>query len=220
MIRVKPIFLRLLLAFLPALMAVAPATAQVKVCPGQSAELSVVAVTGDTYAWELYKDVSGVNFATTPGNCPPGDAYFNGVSSGPTVNVTWITPGTYFYKVTAYRNDSCTMNLKVGMVIVLDSLPTAHLDSIPPICRGETASIPARLTGDPPWSITYTANGANPVTIGNIMSSPYPLQVSPANTTIYQVISVTDIHCTNNIPSNSVTVVVKPKPVTSTIFHD
>jgi hypothetical protein len=200
-------------------MTMAPAVAQNVVCPGRATDLSVVPVPGDTYVWELYKEVSAINFATTPGNCPPGDAYFTGVSTGPTVNVMWVNPGTYFFKVTAYR-DSCTMNLKVGKMIVLDSLPTARLDSVPPICRGATAMLTVHLTGDPPWSLTYEANGANPVTIGNIMSTPYLIPVSPAVTTDYRVTTVSDIHCTNDVPSNTVTLIVKPKPVTSPIFHD
>lgn len=218
MTRLSSILLRLLLAFLPALMTMAPAVAQNVVCPGRATDLSVVPVPGDTYVWELYKEVSGVNFATTPGNCPPGDAKFTGVSTGPTVNVLWINPGTYFFKVTAYR-DSCTMNLKIGKMIVLDSLPTAHLDSVPPICRGASAMLTVQLTGAPPWSLTYTANGANPVTIGNIMSTPHQIQVSPADTTVYQVTTVSDIHCTNDVPSNTVTLIVKPTPVTGKIWH-
>ena len=200
-------------------MALAPARAQDnRVCPGKATDLSVVPVPGDTYVWELYKDVSGVNFATTPGNCPPANAYFTGLSTGPTVNVMWLVPGTYFFKVTAYR-DSCTMNLKVGKMIVLDSLPTAAFEEPPPICKGDVVNLKANLTGSPPWSITYTTNGTSPVTIGNIMSSPYLVPVSPDDTTVYQIISVTDLHCTNNSPSPPVTLIVKPKPVTNPIWH-
>ena len=117
-----------MLALLTVLAAVAPAAAQNVVCSGVTSELSVVPVAGDTYVWVLYKDITGVNFATDPGNCPPGDAFFAGPATGPTVSVTWITPGTYYFKVTAYRN-GCTMNLKVGEMVV-DSVPTATLDKI------------------------------------------------------------------------------------------
>jgi hypothetical protein len=206
-----------MLAFLPVLVAVTSVTAQNVVCSGQTSELSVVPVAGDTYVWELYKEVSGVNFATTPGNCPPGDAYFNGPSSGPTVSVMWVTPGTYYFKVTAYR-DTCTMNLKIGKMVV-DSVPTAKLDTLSPICRGQTAALNVTLTGYPPWSLTYTANGV-PITVNNITASPFQIPVAPTTTTTYQVTSVSDLRCTGNTPSNAVTLIVKPKPYTSPVFHN
>ncbi len=103
MIRPKNIILRLLLVAIPVLLAMAPAMAQTNnVFVGQSVELSVDAIPGDTYTWELYNDDTGINYATTPGNCQLSDASFDGgIATGPVVHVTWISPGTYFYKVTA-----------------------------------------------------------------------------------------------------------------------
>jgi hypothetical protein len=206
-----------MVAILPLLAAVAPATAQNVVCSGVTSELSVVPVAGDTYVWELYKDISGVNFATDPGNCPPGDAFFAGPATGPTVSVTWVTPGTYYFKVTAYR-DGCTMNLKVGEMVV-DSVPTATLDTVAPICSGQATALTVRLTGHPPWSITYTANG-NPATVSNITATPFQIPIAPTTTTVYQVTQATDSRCTNEIPSNSITVTVKPVPTTGPIIHN
>ena len=114
MIRPKQIILRLLLVAIPVLLALASAKAQTyRVFVGQTIELSVLEMPGDTYSWELYNDVTGINFATDPGNCPPTEAQFTGgINTGPIVHVTWLSPGTYFYKVTAQRS-GCTMNLKV-----------------------------------------------------------------------------------------------------------
>lgn len=206
-----------MLALFPVLAAVAPAAAQNVVCSGVTSELSVVEIPGDSYVWELYKEVDGVNFATTPGNCPVEDAYFEGPSTGPSVMVTWVNPGTYYFKVTAYRNN-CTMNLKVGKMEV-DSLPTANIEPMEPICEGQTAELTVQLTGHPPWSITYTANGV-PATVSDITATPFGIPITPTGTTVYQVTSVTDTRCTSNIPSNSVTVTVKPKPNTSPIYHN
>ena len=199
-------------------MAVAPAMAQNTVYAGQATDLEVVAVPGDTYAWELYKDVSGINFVTDPGNCPPADAYFTGTSTGPLVNVMWVNPGIYFYKVKT-TGGICSDNFKVGKMIVLDSLPTAVFELPTPICQGDTAILTVNLTGTPPWSITYT-DGTTPVTISGIMSSPYQVPVSPPVTTSYWITSVTDANGTNNVPSPVVTLVVKPKPVTTPIWHN
>ena len=141
---------------IPLLTAMAPAMAQNTVYAGQSSDLSVITIPGDAYVWELYNSASGVNFATDPGNCPPGDAYFTGGFTGPLVNVMWLTPGTYFFKVTAYRG-GCTMNLKVGKMIVLPALPTAVIVfPLQPICEGDPVHLTVQLTGTAPWSFTLT----------------------------------------------------------------
>ena len=216
--RPKYIVLRLLLALMPLLMAMAPAMAQNSVYEGQASDLSVIEIIGDVYVWELYNDVTGINFATDPGNCPAGNAYFTGSSTGPTVNVKWLTPGTYFFKVTANRG-GCTMNLKVGKMIV-KPLPTAIIVPPGPICAGDSAHLTVILTGTAPWSITLT-DGINSWIFNNITSSPYNLTVPeiPLVTTTYWISSVTDYYITNTRPSPPVVQVVNPLPVNSKIYQ-
>jgi len=217
------IFLRLLLVLVPLLMAMAPAMAQNTVYAGHTTELGVVPVQGDSYVWELYKDVAGVNFATVAGNCPPAEAYFVAAndSIGPMVTVMWTTPGTYFFKVTATR-PGCTNNLKVGKMIVLEELPTAVIELHDPVCAGTPTSLTVTLTGTAPWSITYTTNGSNPTIINNIPASPYLLDVgSPTVNTTYQITSVTDGNgVTNAIPSASMQLIVNQTPTVSPIYHN
>ncbi|MBK7027841.1 MAG: hypothetical protein IPH45_00875 [Bacteroidales bacterium] len=149
MTQVKHIGYRLLLVGI-LVMTMASAMAQVSVSAGQTYNLSVIAVPGDTYSWELYNEVDGINLANTPGNCPNSEAFFlNGISTGPDVSVTWLIPGTYFYKVTASRA-GCTMNLKVGKMTVLESLPTAVIAQPEPICTGDTSALNIQLTGEGP----------------------------------------------------------------------
>ena len=222
MTRPTHIFLRLLLVLVPLLMAMAPAMAQNTVYAGHTTELGVDPVQGDSYVWELYKDVAGVNFATVAGNCPPAEAFFvAGVNTGVSVNVMWTTPGTYFFKVTATR-PGCTNNLKVGKMIVLDSLPTAVILPHDSICSGTPTNLTVKFTGTAPLNIIYTIDGALPgTTINGITDNPYLIPISPTATTSYQIISVTDANgVTNAIPSDPVIVFVKPIPVTSPINHD
>lgn len=198
----------------------APAMAQDTVYAGQSSDLSVIEIQGDTYVWELYNDVTGINFATVPGNCPLTDAYFTGGdSTGPTVNVMWLTQGLYFFKVTAYRG-GCTMNLKVGKMTVLWAMPTAIIEPPPPICIGDSVHLTVQLTGTAPWSITLT-DGVNNFVFNNITSSPFNLTVPliPLVTTTYWISEVTDAHITNTTPSPPVVQVVNPKPVNSHIYQ-
>jgi len=218
MYRPKHIILRLLLVMIPVLMALAPAKAQITVFAGQTSPLSVVEIPGDTYTWELYNDVTGVNFAVVPGNCPSSQAFFaGGVNTGATVNVTWLTPGTYFFKVTASRA-GCASNLKVGKVIVLEALPTATLLEPPPVCRGDSATLTINLTGTAPWSIDVS-DGVTTTTYNNISANPFTINVSPTATTSYTVTRVSDANGENFIPSNTVTLVVKPRAVTSPIIQ-
>jgi hypothetical protein len=218
--RPKYIILRLLLVVIPLLTAMAPAMAQNIVYAGQSTDLSVIEIPGDTYVWELYNDVTGINFVTVPGNCPPGEAYFTGGSTGPTVNVMWVNPGIYFFKVTAYRG-GCTMNLRVGKMTVLNPLPKAVIEPPPPICAGDSVHLTVTLTGTAPWSITLT-DGTNSWVFNSIISSPFVLTVPviPLVTTNYWISEVTDAHGTNTTPSPQVVQVVNPKPITSPIYHN
>lgn len=115
--RYKHVVLLIAVALLAIVTAV-PAAGQTTVYSGQTSELSVVEVPGETYSWQLFNDHNGVNFATAFGNCPPSSAFLvDDITTGPVVNVTWLEPGTYFYKVTAYNE--CTNNVKIGMVTVL-----------------------------------------------------------------------------------------------------
>ena len=203
---------------IPLLMALAPAMAQNTVVAGHASDLGVVQVPGDTYIWELYIDNTSINFATVPGNCPITDADFTSGNTGSTVNVMWFKPGIYYFKVTAYRN-ACVMNLKIGQMTVLNELPTATIVQPDPICAGNTTNLTVNLTGTAPWSITYTDGTTVFPPISGIGSSPYLLPVSPSVTTSYTIISVTDAHGTNIVPSNTVTLTVNPKPVTNAIWH-
>jgi len=216
--RPKYILLRLLLVAIPLLMAMAPAVAQTSVYTGQATALSVVSVPGDTSSWELYENVTGVNFATDAGNCPVSDAYFTGgINTGSVVNVTWLKAGTYFYKVTAKRS-GCTSNLKVGKIVVIDAIPTALLLDPPPVCSGDSAILTVQLTGTAPWSIDIS-DGTQVYSYTNITTNTFSIPVSPTVTTSYTVVKVSDAHGVNLNPSNTVTLVVKPRPVTSPIIQ-
>jgi hypothetical protein len=216
--------LRLLLVLVPVLLTLAPARAQVGnwVYAGQSTILAVEEQDGVTYEWELYNDVNGINLAVVPGNCPTSQAYFlGGINSGDSVEVMWLVPGIYFFKVTA--TDSCTNNLKVGKMEVIVSESYAEFLDPDPICPGDTAYLTMEFSGAPgPWDVTFT-DGTNVWTITGIDEDPYtfPLIPSPAaaGNYLYWITSVTNsFGITNNVPSDPVILTVNPKPVTSPII--
>jgi len=211
--------LRLLIFLLPVLLSREYAAAQTgnSVHAGQTSLLSVQEIVGDTYSWELYRDVAGVNFATTPGNCSPADAYFVGPNTGPVVSVRWVNPGLYFFKVTAYGPTGC-MNLKVGKMEVMQPLPTAAFIDPDPVCFGETAMLTVTFTGIPPFSFTYN-DGVNSYTVDSITDYTYNLILTPSTTTSYWIASVNDFfNVPNNITVGPAVLVVNPLPEIITIL--
>jgi len=187
---------------------------------GETTTLDVEQKPGDSYIWELYSD-STVNFAVAPADVSPSYAEFvGGINTGTTVEVLWKEPGLYFYKVNALNITGCTNNLRIGMVKVLEALPTATLTSTT-ICIGETATLTVELTGTGPWSFTYT-DGTTTKTVTGIQTSPYELKIdpNPKTTTEYTIISVTDKWGTNLYPVDPPKVIqeVNPKPDSSKIY--
>lgn len=226
MIRPKHIILRLLLVAIPVLLALAPALAQTdNLFVGQTIELSVVEMPGDTYTWELYNDITAVNFATDPGNCPQTEAEFEGgINTGPIVHITLLHTGTYFYKVTA-QNSGCTNNLKIGNITVVHPLPTINLSlSQSVVCTGQGTNLEANFTGTAPFNITYRITKPDATTqdivINNIAENSLNLPFTPSSpgTYIFEIISVTDSYTTNTSQSSSVTLTVNAKPGGSRIY--
>lgn len=224
MIRLLHNILRLVLAFAPVLLAPDQVRAQADtVCVGGASVWIVEEFQGVNYTWDLYNDVTGIDFATDPGNCPSSEAYFaGGVNSGPAVNVVCLVPGTYFIRVMA-TNLCPARNLKVGKIVVVPCLSYAEFYEPPPVCQGDTALMTVGISGAPgPWIVTFT-DGVTIWTI-DVPSSPYtfpliPTPALPGNYT-YWITSVRNVFgLTNDTPSEPVTLFVKPKPVTSPIYR-
>ncbi len=216
----------LVLAIMPVLLTVASATAQMRVPEGETIELSVIQEPGDTYTWDLYNDPS-VDFATDGGNALPTEAFFvDGINTGATVNVTWLEPGIYFFRVLAVDEEGCTNNLEVGIVEVLE-LPTAELSLDPlEICIGEPAVLTITLTGVPAWGLTLHAEDVD----GNVtdvfefqdildVDNPIEMTVSPIETTIYRVVRVVDQIGENLDATESIQLTVHPLPENSQIYQ-
>ncbi len=213
-----------LLAFVPLLLTMAPVMAQDDdvVYTGETTVFTVEEAEGVTYTWYLYNDVEGLNLAQTEGNCPQSQAYFvGGVNTGASVEVMWLSAGTYFYKVVA--EDDCSNNLKLGIIEVEESLPVAFFEDPEEICVDDPGELTVILAGEGPWDITYTVEYDGETietgTIAGIEEGPYTFPVYPDEIGIYTytVISVTDENETNDEPSAPVFLEVLPRPVTSPI---
>ena len=105
-------------------LALASAMAQNTAYQNKITTLSVISFPGHTYEWELYNNGT-VDFAIVRGNCPASMARFVSGNYGSSVDVLWLEPGTYFFKVTARDGLGCAMNLKVGIMKVISLDPQA-----------------------------------------------------------------------------------------------
>ncbi|PWT73119.1 MAG: hypothetical protein C5B59_14365 [Bacteroidetes bacterium] len=114
------------------------------------------------------------------------------------------SPGTYYIKAKAQGSCFTIMPVEVAF----NQAPTAVFNGDQSICQNANAQLTISLTGNVPWNITYT-DGANTYTIKNITTPSYTLTVSPAITTTFTILSVSDAACSNATPS-SATVTVTP----------
>jgi hypothetical protein len=210
------------------LLALAPAMAQNVAYQGETTTLAVEQMSGDTYSWELYDDGT-VDFAITPGMTTSASyATFVGGNVGASVQVQWLKPGLYFFKVTAFNITGCTMNIKIGIIKVEPSIPTATLKLTPTeICDDgvSVAQLEIAFTGPGPWNMILQAKdkvtgSVTTETYTNIpeTGNPMTITVNPKATTEYTVIEVSNKYATNTNPSDSVTLTVHPLPEKTPIY--
>jgi len=103
------------------------------VSEGETFELGVVPVPGETYLWQIFTD------HTLEVEAGPPDVVFVDGNTGSHVEVRWETIGTYYYTVTAIGVNGC-MNLKVGLIKVtkMTVMPTISIRvNRNPICPGD-----------------------------------------------------------------------------------
>lgn len=219
MTRLKYIIQILTVAFL-LLWTVASATAQgITVYAGQpfTFEVSIPDVTEENITWEIYSEYVGINMAVIPGNCPTTSGDFMGGNTGSSVQIVWYVPGVYIVKVRGV-NACPTDNMKFYMVTVLESLPVAILEEPGSICQGDGGVLEVNLSGTAPWDLILF-DGVNYTNYTNIPASPFVIPVNPNSTTTYTITQVSNIDGTNTDPSNTVTLIVLPRPVNSQIYQ-
>jgi hypothetical protein len=116
------------------------------------------------------------------------------------------------YEFTALTDTYCE-GTATGQAQVTVNQPSGILNGADTICSGSSSQIEFNLTGNPPWTITFSANGANPVTV-YAYSTPYYQPVSPVITTTYTFTYFTDNEC-EGLTSGTALITVNPDPVAS-----
>ncbi len=152
---------------------------------------STVIEANATYAWDVESD--GKVDYTTAGN----------------ISHTYAAAGTYTATLVITQGAcSATYTQKV----TVRELPTATLSGTATVCAGTSTSLSVALTGTGPWNLTYT-DGTTPVAVTGITSSPYVVSVSPAATSTYSLLAVSDANCMGAAFTGKAVVTVNPLPV-------
>ena len=139
-----------------------------------------------------YAGSGNFSISTLPTTCTTcfidnhnGTATFNPSEAG-TVNSPYTI--TYSYQ----KGDCPTYSYHQTVKVVAP--PTATISGTAIICNGSPAELTVTLTGEEPWSITYT-DGTTPVTINKITNSPVVISVTPSANTNYELTAVSDANC-------------------------
>lgn len=119
--------------------------------------------------------------------------------------------GVVAYEVVSVEEPvtNCSKGEGEGVATVtVHGTPTATIYGDGRACPGESRNIGVNLTGAAPWIIVYT-DGTNNYIESGITSSNKVLEVTPADTTTYELVSVSDSHCTGTF-SGDATITVDP----------
>ena len=179
----------------------APAFTAAAVCAGTPTMFTDVSTTveaGATYAWDV--DGDDTTDYTTAGN----------------VSHQYAAAGTYAAKLTITQG-ACSESFTRQVTVW--PLPTATLSGTATVCAGTSATLSVQLTGTAPWVLTYSADGgatstALPITAADVdAEGSYPLAVTPAETTTYSLVTLTDAHCTSAALTGAATITVTTPPV-------
>ncbi|MBW3671358.1 MAG: IPT/TIG domain-containing protein, partial [Acidobacteria bacterium] len=151
------------------------------------------------------------------GRALPQDATvsFGGVAA---TSVTWIDP-THVRAVTPPHTPG-VVEVTVGSAggtnvfgsarytyLECDVKPSVQVSGAATICPGESATVSIELTGEPPWTITWSDGFVQ----SEILTTSAIRTVTPLETTIYSAIDVVDAFCRGS-SSGSATITVKDAP--------
>ena len=202
-------------------------TAQIVVDQCDTMEFSVTSrpsIDDSHFVWAIYNSSATPTDVLDPaGALDPAIAFVDGQYAGRTVEVTGLDPGKYYVRIHVWDEISCTDNIEMHVLEVIESKPTAELigDSL---CIGEPAEIKIIFTGIGPYDIEYTyGDGTNIVNMNGIVENEITIPIFdplPVGTTNFWVMTVTD-QCTVNsyeLDPVEVGVLIYPIPENSKIY--
>jgi len=118
-----------------------------------------------------------------------------------------ITAGSVVLTLTAHSSAPCADAISQVQVAITE-LPTAAIGGAATICQGETVEITVELTGTAPWEVVDSEGNTH-----TIAASPHVLQVSPAASITFTLVTVSDANQCVNQGSGSTEITVNHLPL-------
>ncbi len=163
------------------------------ICQGDTAQL-VFNLTGSP-PWAITYLINGSNPQTVTAYSSP--------------YILTVTPlVTTHYQFTQVSDANCAGTAS-GQALVTVDLPTGFLSGDNTICAGGGAQLIFILTGYPPWTITYTANGTDEQTL-TATYSPFSIPVSPSVSTLYEFTVLQDVFCLGTAGGQAMIIIYQP----------
>ena len=131
----------------------------------------------------------------------------SGSGSSPSVpfEVNGLAPGNY--SVTLTDNNGCQATGSVTLNTLPE--PTASISGDATICAGDDATLTFFSTGTAPFDIVYQDQNGMQFTENGIANGE-TIIVSPSNTTIYSLVSVSDANCDGTVNGSATITVDQP----------
>lgn len=178
---------------------------------------------GDEYTWDLFQDSLG-NFAVNNGDMD-ADIYFEeGMDRGAIVRVNNLPIGSYFLRIMAWDEISCTNNLMLFRMDVIEPPPPImYGDSL---CIDDVPVINIVFSGTGPWDFEYTyGEGVNAVNLMGHTDDPEvavpiltPLTVGTHKIWIMEVNDACEVNSYEEDRAPRTGIVIYPKPTKSKIY--
>jgi hypothetical protein len=152
-------------------LAMVSAKAQIVIEQCDTMEFSVVSrptIDESHFVWAIYNASPNPTDVLDPTTSLDPALYFtNGQYAGRTVSVVNLDPGEYYVRIEVWDEVSCTNNVEMYVLEVIESIPDVELygDSV---CIGDPATVTIRFTGVGPYTISYTYGDENTGTFVNM----------------------------------------------------
>lgn len=145
---------------------------------------------------------------------PVGGTWGGAANALGEINPSALGTGNFIVTYTASTSGNCASNTQI--TITVSAAPTATISGAGNICEGSGQAVPIAIaaSGNGPFDVIYTINGATPTTV-SVPVGTTNLNASTAGT--YEIVSITDaVGCVGNGNGQAVVNTVS-SPIASTV---
>jgi len=114
-------------------------------------------------------------------------------------NTATFEAGIGSYSLVSVTDENCEGSTSGTAFVTGSALPSASMSGTTSICPGETATVSIALTGNAPWTITYTDGTTETEVIST--DNAYTFEASEGT---YSLVSVADANCSGNTSGEAI----------------